>query len=261
VDQYNELYALVCERAHKLRTGAVMAQSPDGHLPTVDVGAMINTLNFDHLRAVMEDANDAKATIDVGGGPYIHPYHEHGTYYTPTVVGDPDPSARIAKEERAWTPPRFANVDSGWRLLKVFAPVALIMTYENIDEAIEIANSTRYGLGASVFGTNQDECFKIAEKLECGMVSVNDFAVFYVSSQRFCPWRRTDLSPSQLKWESVAAVFLSTIWHLLQSRSSLRRSESERLRPLWWTWGLAIIDELEGDHSRPLAMAVPDGYP
>jgi len=64
----------------------------------------------------------------------------------------------------------------------VFAPVALIMPYENIEEAIEIANGTVYGLGASVFGPDQEDGIKVARQLHCGMVSVNDFAVFYVSS-------------------------------------------------------------------------------
>ena len=63
----------------------------------------------------------------------------------------------------------------------VFAPVALLMQYEEIDDAIELANGTRYGLGASVFGPDQEECMKVARRLECGMVSINDFGVFYVS--------------------------------------------------------------------------------
>jgi acyl-CoA reductase-like NAD-dependent aldehyde dehydrogenase len=56
------------------------------------------------------------------------------------------------------------------------------MPYETIDEAIEIANGTDYGLGASVFGPDQEECVKVAKELECGMVSINDFGVFYVSA-------------------------------------------------------------------------------
>ena len=63
----------------------------------------------------------------------------------------------------------------------VFAPVALIIKYETVDEAIAIANGTRYGLGASVFGPDQEQCVKVARQLECGMVSINDFGVFYVS--------------------------------------------------------------------------------
>lgn len=56
------------------------------------------------------------------------------------------------------------------------------MPYSTVEEAIDIANGTRYGLGASVFGPDQDECLKVAKQLDCGMVSINDFAVFYVSS-------------------------------------------------------------------------------
>ena len=55
------------------------------------------------------------------------------------------------------------------------------MPYSTVKEAIEIANGTRYGLGASVFGPDQGQCLKVAKQLECGMVSINDFGVFYVS--------------------------------------------------------------------------------
>lgn len=63
----------------------------------------------------------------------------------------------------------------------VFAPIALLMPYDRIEEAVSIANSTKYGLGASVWGPDQDLCLKVAKNLECGMVSLNDFGVFYVS--------------------------------------------------------------------------------
>ena len=67
----------------------------------------------------------------------------------------------------------------------MFAPIALLMPYDTVDEAIEIANGTRFALGASVFGPDQDECLEVAKQLECGMVSVNDFGVFYVGSRLF----------------------------------------------------------------------------
>ena len=56
------------------------------------------------------------------------------------------------------------------------------MPYETVDEAVEIANGTRYGLGASVFGPDPELNYSVARSLECGMVSVNDFGVFYVKS-------------------------------------------------------------------------------
>lgn len=63
----------------------------------------------------------------------------------------------------------------------VFAPVAMLQSYETVEEAIDIANGTRYGLGASVFGPDQTYCVQVAKQLQCGMVSINDFGVFYVS--------------------------------------------------------------------------------
>lgn len=68
----------------------------------------------------------------------------------------------------------------------VFAPVALLIPYKDVEEAIDIANGTRYGLGASVWGPVQRECVEVAKRLECGMVSVNDFAVFYLKFVCLC---------------------------------------------------------------------------
>ena len=57
----------------------------------------------------------------------------------------------------------------------------LVMPYDSVDEAIDLANGTKYGLGASVFGPDQRLCKNVALELECGMVAINDFGVFYVS--------------------------------------------------------------------------------
>jgi acyl-CoA reductase-like NAD-dependent aldehyde dehydrogenase len=54
------------------------------------------------------------------------------------------------------------------------------MRYRTIQEAVDLANGTRYGLGASVFGPDQSLAVKVARRLECGMVAINDFGVFYV---------------------------------------------------------------------------------
>ena len=59
------------------------------------------------------------------------------------------------------------------------------MKYEDVDDAIELANDLRYGLGASVFGPSQEQCYQVAKRLECGMVAVNDFGSFYVSFENF----------------------------------------------------------------------------
>jgi hypothetical protein len=79
------------------------------------------------------------------------------------------------------------------------------MPYDTIDEAIEIANDSRYALGASVFGPDKYECLDVAKKLECGMVSINDFGVFYVRA-----FLRVEL-PKKSLTRPTAEVCLTTV--------------------------------------------------
>ncbi|KAJ7702278.1 meiotic sister-chromatid recombination aldehyde dehydrogenase [Mycena rosella] len=159
--QHDELYDMLQKRIEMLRLGSVLAPSDTGFITTVDCGAMISRERFESLANVIEEAHTAGSDV-TGGAQYSHVYQEKGYYFQPTIVGPVTSDMRIAKEE-------------------LFAPVATLMPYDTLDEAIEIANGTRYGLGASVFGPSQDLCVKVAKQLECGMVSVNDFGVFYLN--------------------------------------------------------------------------------
>ncbi|KAF9466264.1 meiotic sister-chromatid recombination aldehyde dehydrogenase [Collybia nuda] len=160
-DQYDDLHDLLSERTKKLRVGSVLAASPEGYVSTIDGGAMISGQRFRALERVLRDAAEGGANVE-GGAQYNHVYLENGSFFTPTIVGPVDASMDIAQQE-------------------LFAPIAVIMPYENIEEAITIANGTRYGLGASVFGPDQKQALNVAKRLECGMVSVNDFGVFYIN--------------------------------------------------------------------------------
>lgn len=159
--QYDELHDIIRRRTEELRCGSALSNPGDGFVPTVDVGAMINEDRVRYTEELVQLAADAGLEVQ-GGERYRHPYLEHGAYFTPTVIGDGNPEKEYAQQE-------------------LFAPVALIIKYETIQEAIDIANGTRYGLGASVFGPDQEQCVKVARQLECGMVSINDFGVFYLN--------------------------------------------------------------------------------
>lgn len=63
----------------------------------------------------------------------------------------------------------------------VFAPIMTVLPYDTVDEAILIANSTRYGLGSAIFGSSRSECRSVADRLSVGMVALNDFGVFYLN--------------------------------------------------------------------------------
>ncbi|EGO21748.1 hypothetical protein SERLADRAFT_451764 [Serpula lacrymans var. lacrymans S7.9] len=160
--QYDDLYAMLEDRVSKLRLGSVLAPSREGFIGTVDCGSMISNDRFDELEELLFKAQNEGAQMSVGGKRYLHSHHRGDTYFSATVIGDVTPEMEIAQRE-------------------LFAPIAVLMRYETIDEAIDIANGTRYGLGASVFGPHQDQCLEVARELECGMVSINDFGVFYVN--------------------------------------------------------------------------------
>jgi acyl-CoA reductase-like NAD-dependent aldehyde dehydrogenase len=128
----------------------------------VDVGAMISDNRFDTIESLIKDAVYHGARLVAGGRRYHHPKYPSGHYFQPTLIVDVTPDMAIAKEE-------------------LFAPVFLVMSFNTVEDAIRLANSTRYGLGSSVFGSNRRTCRYIADRLECGMVNINDFAVSYLN--------------------------------------------------------------------------------
>jgi acyl-CoA reductase-like NAD-dependent aldehyde dehydrogenase len=162
----------------------VLAPSREGYINTVDCGSMISNDRFEVLEELIFQAQEDGARVDVGGKELLHTSCEGRSYFQATVVGDVNPKSRIAQMECRCCCATCFEVLTSISIHEVFAPIALLIKYDDIDDAITIANGTRYGLGASVFGPHQDLCIEVAKELHCGMVSVNDFGVFYVS--HFC---------------------------------------------------------------------------
>ncbi|KAJ9473921.1 putative aldehyde dehydrogenase-like protein [Pseudozyma hubeiensis] len=165
-----KLVAIVEPRIRGLKLGSFMDDAPFGTSSStkdgerVDMGAMITDARFDRLEQLISDAVAQGARLLVGGKRFVHPRWKHGHYFTPTLLTDVKPSMRIAQEE-------------------LFAPIFLILPFAStqLDSALHIANSTRYGLGSSVFGSNLDHCTYIADRLHSGMVNINDFGVSYLN--------------------------------------------------------------------------------
>ncbi len=125
---------------------------------------MITDARFSRLEFLISDAVKNGAKLLVGGKRYTHPTWKHGHYFSPTLLVNVTPNMAIANEE-------------------LFAPIFLIMPFPhaNLDAALTIANSTRYGLGSSIFGSSLDQCQYIADRLQAGMVNINDFGVSYLN--------------------------------------------------------------------------------
>lgn len=155
---YDRLVALVEPRIRALRLGSAL--DDDDHDDDVDVGAMISDASFARLESLIAEAVQQGARLLVGGKRFDHPIHPKGHYFSPTLLVDVTPSMRVAREE-------------------LFAPVFVLMRATSLDDAVQIANDTPYGLGASVFGSGRRDLDQVVAGLKVGMVSVNDFAVYY----------------------------------------------------------------------------------
>lgn len=170
----DKLVSIVEPRIKALKMGSFMDDSPfgtsastkakGGEAARVDMGAMITDVRFARLEHLISDAVQNGAKLLVGGERYSHPTWKHGHYFTPTLLTNVTPSMAIANEE-------------------LFAPIFLIMPFptSQLDAAITIANSTRYGLGSSIFGATLSDCQYVADKLKAGMVNINDFGVSYLN--------------------------------------------------------------------------------
>lgn len=142
-----------------LRPGSILNSSPDD--APIDVGACISDTNFSKLEELISDAVSHGARLICGGRRYTHPQHPKGHYFTPTFIADVTPDMKIAQTE-------------------LFAPVFLLMRAASVDDAISIANSTPYALGASVYGSSTRDLERVVREVQAGMVAINDFAVTYM---------------------------------------------------------------------------------
>jgi succinate-semialdehyde dehydrogenase/glutarate-semialdehyde dehydrogenase len=102
------------------------------------------------LHAQIQDAVDKGATVVTGGGRPDHP----GAFVEPTILTDVTPDMRAYSEE-------------------LFGPAAVVYKVRDEEEAIELANGTTYGLGAAVFSSDLDRARSVADRIEAGMVFVN----------------------------------------------------------------------------------------
>jgi acyl-CoA reductase-like NAD-dependent aldehyde dehydrogenase len=117
-----------------------------------DVGPLISHDERDRVLAWIDEARTLGASILTGD-------ELEGELLRPTVIGEPPRDAKVVMEE-------------------VFGPVCTLMPYDTLDEAIELANSTRFGLQAGVFIRDVKDALHAARSLEFGGVTVNEAPTF-----------------------------------------------------------------------------------
>lgn len=120
------------------------------------MGPLANQPQFEKVQRMIAEAVEEGAQL-LCGGPGRPNGLDQGFFTKPTVFTRVARSMKIAQEE-------------------VFGPVLCIMTYEDEDEAIDIANSTVYGLGGYVQSASLESAKRVAKRLRCGRVFVNGAA-------------------------------------------------------------------------------------
>ncbi|HEX8958637.1 MAG TPA: aldehyde dehydrogenase family protein [Solirubrobacterales bacterium] len=149
---YDEFVAKLTAAVRKLRQGA------DGRGFGKDVGAMTSPNQTAIVEEHVGEALAAGATALTGGKRLEGP----GDYFEPTVLVGVDHSMKVMRDE-------------------TFGPVVGVMKVADAEEALRLANDSRYGLSGSVFG-KRERAERVARRVECGAVNVNDVLVNYLAS-------------------------------------------------------------------------------
>jgi len=128
----------------------------NGRDPETEVGPLANVRRLDATESLVKDAVDQGAEVVCGG----HRPEEfaRGFFYRPTVLTNMNTSMKIMTEEP-------------------FCPVAPITTFTHLDDGLEKANATEFGLAGYVFTNNTRTAFLVAEGLDVGMVGVNNLVI------------------------------------------------------------------------------------
>ncbi|MFT4201553.1 aldehyde dehydrogenase [Gordonia sp. (in: high G+C Gram-positive bacteria)] len=120
--------------------------------PSNFYGPLVNKSQYEKVMSYLDLGKSEGAEIVTGGGRPEG--FDKGYYVAPTVFKNVTNDMRIAREE-------------------IFGPVIVVMPYDSIDEAIEIANDSEYGLGGGVFSPDEDRATDVARRIVSGTVSVN----------------------------------------------------------------------------------------
>lgn len=123
---------------------------------TTDIGPLVSARQRDRVSGYVDIGVSEGATVLAGGNGGIDGL-DSGHYMRPTVFRDVDNTMRIAREE-------------------IFGPVIVVIPYDDVDDAVAIANDSPYGLAGSVWTKDRRAGVEIARRVRTGMVGINAFA-------------------------------------------------------------------------------------
>ena len=146
---YDEVIARMVELAEGLKVGPAMDFE-------TDIGPLVHRTQYDTVDRYVQTGLEEGAKLVTGGEGVTIPGHEGGNYYKPTIFADVKNSMRIAQEE-------------------IFGPVLSVIKYDSVEDAIEMANDSIYGLGGGVWSRDIPRALGVAKRIRTGTVWINDY--------------------------------------------------------------------------------------
>jgi aminomuconate-semialdehyde/2-hydroxymuconate-6-semialdehyde dehydrogenase len=144
---YDEFEGAFVEAVEQMRIG-------DPADDSTDLGALISKDHLQKVQGYVDLAIEEGGIILTGGTPCLPSGFEGGNWMAPTVIANLSPESRCSTEE-------------------IFGPVVTLHRFQSEEEAVGIANGTRYGLAGSVWTSDTEKGKRVSESMETGMVWVN----------------------------------------------------------------------------------------
>lgn len=146
--QYDDMVTALAAEAKKARVG-------NGLEKGIMYGPINNKMQFDRVSSLVNDAVQSGARVAAGGSPLDK---DGGYYYEPTILANVTEGMRVVDEEQ-------------------FGPVLPVLKYSDVNDAVQRANDTKFGLGSSVWGPNSVEATRVGMGLDAGMTWINTHLV------------------------------------------------------------------------------------
>ena len=145
---YEKFKAALIKKSSKLTVG-------DPKDPSSNLGAVVSKQHMEKILSKIEEAKKLGGKILLGGEREVLNGELKGGYYIqPTIIENLDYNCSVNQEE-------------------IFGPVVSIIPFEDEEDVISMANSTKYGLSASIFTQNVSKAHRVASKIDSGVVWVN----------------------------------------------------------------------------------------
>ena len=180
------------EFLEKLKKECESAVPGDGFDPNVTLAPLIHKEHCDEVWQYIESGKEQGARLICGGEHYTDPELAKGNFVPITVFADVTPDMKIFQEE-------------------IFGPVLCVTPFDTEEEAIEIANGTKFGLAGGVFTKDMKKGLRVAQAVKGGQIYVNSYFSTAMVESPGTGWKQSGIGVAGIKKYMISkTIFLNT---------------------------------------------------